>query len=708
MPSLILPQPSPLPLGATYRHNGSETLFAFYGGRNVEGMTLSLFGATEQSSPSREIPISESIESPCGTGGRIWYTSLEVPEEQLYGVRVKGPYDPRNGERYNPHKIIVDPYAFALGRRMRWHSALFGYDSSTRDDLVMSTVDNAPFAPLAAVVDTHSFDWGEDRRPNIAWEDTVIYELHIKGATALHPRIPRHLRGTYLGLASKEFREHLKSLGVTTIELMPIHTSVPSDSTRASFWRYDSLLNFTPEPDYSSCQYPASRLHELKLAIKTLHRDGFEVIMDVVFNHTSEGNQLGPTLSLKGFANGDYYFLCGDEASGKYRHYFDHTGCGNSLNLSSPVALRLVIDSLRYWVEHFHVDGFRFDLATVLTLRDGQHSHECTFLEAVKSDPVLSKVKLIAEPWDTQRHHLSGFPAPWREWNDRYRDDVRRFWRGDSGFLPAVGSRLLSSEDIFPRGSRGSSVSVNFVTSHDGFTLNDLVSYKEKHNEQNGEDNRDGAPENFSANYGHEGLTHDPAILFTRRRQMRNLMATLLLSRGVPMLRAGDELSHSQDGNNNPYCLDNHLVWQDWTNFPPEFLGFVRQTSKLRKRFSALRAPSALRGIEDRLLWFRQDGQEMSDSDWKDSERRSLGLRLESNESLPRNGSRRCTLWILFNSHWEQSERFSLPIDEERHHRFRILLDTTVENPKRMERELKHPGEVDSPYRSIILIQSAS
>jgi glycogen operon protein len=553
---------------------------------------------------------------------------------QLYGLRVHGPWDPLAGHRFNANKVLLDPYARAIGRDLRWDDSMFGYKiGDPQADLALDGRDNAAFAPLAAVLDG-SFDWSGDRAPRTPWHQTVIYELHVKGFTKLHPQLPPELRGTYAGLSSKPAIDHLLSMGVTAVELMPVHHHLDDrhlvEKGLSNYWGYNTVGFFAPDVRYAASPGDAAR--EFKEMVKALHAAGIEVILDVVYNHTAEGNHLGPTISLRGIDNQAYYRLVQDQP----RYYMDFTGTGNSLNMREPRALQLIMDSLRYWVTEMHVDGFRFDLAATLARELFEVDNLSAFFDIIHQDPVLSQVKLIAEPWDVGQggYQVGNFPVGWAEWNGEYRDAVRRLWKGDAQGMAELATRLSGSSDLYERSGRKPYASINFVTCHDGFTLEDLVSYDGKHNEANGEDNRDGSDNNISANHGEEGPTQDPKVLALRERQKRNLMATLLLSQGVPMLRAGDELSQSQRGNNNAYCQDSELSWLNWTldDRKKEFLDFVRAVVRLRASQPALKRRNffqgrRIRGVRD-IAWFEASGHEMRDEAWNNPSVRALAIRL--------------------------------------------------------------------------------
>ena len=542
-----------------------------------------------------------------------------------YGLRVGGPWDPENGLRHNSHKLLLDPYATAIEGEHNWSQNLFGHNFD--EHAQMDTADNAAEVPKC-VVTNPDFEWFDEKAPAIALEDTVIYEAHVKGLTQLHPDVPEELRGTYAGVAHPAIIDHLHRLGVTAIELMPVHQFVQDnhliEKGLTNYWGYNSIGFFAPHGAYSSSGDNGSQVNEFRNMVKNLHAAGIEVILDVVYNHTAEGNHLGPMLSMKGIDNAAYYRLVDDDPSS----YFDTTGTGNSLNVGHPAALRLIMDSLRYWVTVMHVDGFRFDLATTLTRQDGSAELHSAFLTLVEQDPVLRRVKMIAEPWDTAGYQLGGFPATWSEWNGKFRDDVRDFWSGADSVLGTMSQRILGSPDVYEASRRSPLSSVNFVTAHDGFTLVDLTSYQQKHNAANGEGGNDGEDDNRSSNGGAEGPSDDPAVNARRRRLRRNFMATLLLSAGVPMILAGDEIGRTQGGNNNAYCQDNEVSWLDWENADTEMFEFTADLLRLRRENPALRpdwfrqAPGS--GAHDTVVVVRSDGEEFSASDWDNPDARTI------------------------------------------------------------------------------------
>lgn len=612
------------PLGATW--DGSGTNFALFSA-HAEKVELCLFDADGVTETAR-LALPEFTHE-------VWHGYLpDVRPGQLYGYRVHGPYEPDAGHRFNPNKLLLDPYAKALSGELKWHDALFGYTvGHKKGDNSFDKRDSAPYMPKCRVIDP-AFTWGRPIDPH-PWHETIVYEMHTKGYTKLHPQVPEELRGTFGGLASQAVTDYLDELGITAIELLPVHTYVQDRHLVArgstNYWGYNSIGFFAPHSDYMDDPEDVS---VFKSFVQKMHDVDIEVILDVVYNHTAEGNHLGPTLSFRGIDNRSYYYLMDDEP----RFYNDFTGTGNALELRHPKVLSMVMDSLRYWVEVMGVDGFRFDLATTLARVGGVYDEHAGFLDAVAQDPVLGKVKLIAEPWDTGAggYQVGNFPPGWSEWNDQYRDCMRRFWKSDPGQLPEVAARFSGSADIYDRRGRRTWASINFITAHDGFTLNDLVSYNEKHNEANGEGGADGTENNFSWNCGVEGPTDDTEIVKLRRRQIRNMLTTLLLSSGTPMLLGGDEFANTQHGNNNAYCQDNELSWLDWSSAAENepLVDFTRRLISIRRSHIVFHRNRFFRGrvipgtdMKD-VMWLRPDGEEMKDSDWQDADMKALGVRI--------------------------------------------------------------------------------
>jgi isoamylase len=650
----------PYPLGATW--DGEGVNFALYS-EHAEKVELCLFDASGKRETFR-LSLPEQTDM-------VWHGYLpEIRPGQLYGYRVSGPYDPEQGHRFNPHKLLLDPYGKATNGGIRWSDAHFGYRiGHKQEDLSFDRRDDASVMPKNRVIDP-AFTWGSDRPPRVPWHDTIIYELHVKGFTKCHPDVPEHLRGTYAGLATAPVIEYLTRLGVTSIELMPVHSFVDDrrlvERGLRNYWGYNTIGFFALEPRYLA----EKSIREFKTMVKVLHSAGLEVILDVVYNHTAEGNQLGPTLSFKGIDNSAYYRLMPDNP----RYYRDYTGTGNTLNVRHPRVLQLIMDSLRYWVLDMHVDGFRFDLAATLARELHEVDRLGAFLDIIHQDPVLSQVKLIAEPWDLGEggYQVGNFPVGWAEWNDRYRDTVRSYWKGDGGLVGDLAYRLTGSSDLYAHSGRRPYASVNFVTAHDGFTMQDLVSYNEKHNEANGENNRDGNNDNRSWNCGVEGPSDDPNILALRAKQKRNMLATLLLSQGVPMIYAGDEIGHTQQGDNNAYCQDNEISWIDWSLQPNDrdLLAFAQRMIDLRKRHPVFRRRHFFPGrpikggnVKD-VLWLSPSGQEMNEEQWRDASTHCLGMFLagqgldETDERGRKLGDE--NFLILLNGYYQDAP-FTLP-----------------------------------------------
>ena len=622
---------SPSPLGATW--DGAGVNFALFS-EHATRVELCLFDTAGDEQERVRIRMTERTNL-------VWHVYLpDVRPGQIYAYRVYGPWDPQAGHRFNPAKLLLDPYARLIARMPVWDRSLLGHAGQDADGPA-DPIDNAPYAPLGMVAAPDDFDWRGDRRPGIPWRKVVIYEMHVKGFTALHPGVPPDLRGTFRGLASQPAIQHILDLGVTTLELLPVHAHMDEThlirAGRVNYWGYNTLSYFCPDPRFAPGAAPTGVVREFKEMVRALHAAGIEVILDVVYNHTGETDHLGPTLSWRGIDNATYYRLL----PGRRARYQDFTGCGNTVNMQSPVALQMMMDSLRYWVEEMHVDGFRFDLASALARQHYMVDPQSSFFAVLRQDPVLSNLKLIAEPWDLGDggYQVGGFPPGWHEWNGRYRDTVRRFWRGDAGMLPELATRLSGSSDLYKAPGRQPLASVNFITSHDGFTLADLVSYDAKHNEANGEQNRDGETNNFSWNSGEEGPTSNAAIVELRDRQRRNLILTLFTSLGVPMLSGGDELGRTQLGNNNAYCQDSPLSWTAWQLTPRDepFLQFVRTVIAFRARTAVFQRRNFLNGRDAArtdVLWLRPDGREMTGADWGDASRRSLGMFLDG-QAIP-------------------------------------------------------------------------
>ncbi|KAB8146004.1 glycogen debranching protein GlgX [Chloroflexia bacterium SDU3-3] len=660
----ILPG-DPYPLGATW--DGQGVNFALFA-EHATGVELCLFDSPESPTETVRIPIGSQTD-------QVWHVYVPgIGPGQLYGYRVSGPYDPFHGLRFNQHKLLVDPYAKALTGDIAWHDAVFAYPiGAPEGDMLPDQRESAPHMPRCVVVDP-AFDWGNDAAPRTPLHESIIYELHVKGFTKLHPEVPANLRGTYAGLGHAAAIAYLKELGVTAVELLPVHQFVDDRSLvergLRNYWGYNTLAYLAPDFRYSSSGVRGEQVREFKAMVKAMHAAGIEVILDVVYNHTCEGNHLGPTLSMKGVDNAVYYRLVGDQP----RYYMDYTGCGNSLNMLHPRTLQLVMDSLRYWVQEMHVDGFRFDLASTLARGLYNGDRLSAFFDTIHQDPVLSQVKLIAEPWDIGPggYQVGNFPVLWAEWNGKYRDTVRRYWKGDEAQVAELAYRLSGSSDLYQRNGRSPYASVNFITAHDGFTLRDLVSYNEKHNDANGEGNRDGESHNNSWNCGAEGETDDAGINALRARQQRNMLATLLLSQGVPMLVAGDEFSRSQGGNNNAYCQDNDVSWVHWDHAPEaaDLLSFTKRLIQMRKAHPVLARRSFFQGRSIRgenvrdIEWYSLDGTQMGDGQWAEGYVRCLGMLLNGQlmDELDERGAAISddVLIILLNAHYDPLP-FTLP-----------------------------------------------
>ena len=690
------------PLGATY--DGSGTNFAVFS-EVAERVELCLFDAD---GAETRVTLPE-------VDGFIWHGFLPLIEPgQRYGYRVYGPYDPAAGHRCNPNKLLLDPYAKAIDGTFDWNQSLFGYDFGDEDS--RNDDDSAASMPKSVVINPF-FDWGVDRPPKHEYADSVIYEAHVKGLTQTHPDVPEQIRGTYAAVAHPAIVEHLKSLGITAIELMPVH-HFANDSTLiekglSNYWGYNTIAFLAPDPKYASSTTPGGQVQEFKAMVRALHEADIEVILDVVYNHTAEGNHMGPTLSMRGIDNAAYYRLVDDDK----KYYMDYTGTGNSLNVGHPHSLQLIMDSLRYWVTEMHVDGFRFDLASTLAREFYDVDKLSTFFELVQQDPTVSQVKLIAEPWDVGPggYQVGNFPPQWTEWNGKYRDTVRDFWRGEDATLDEFAYRLTGSADLYEHTARRPVASINFVIAHDGFTLRDLVSYNDKHNEANGEGNNDGESHNRSWNCGVEGPSDDPEINALRSRQERNFLTTLLLSQGVPMICHGDELGRTQGGNNNGYCQDNEITWIDWANADKDLLEFARTVSALRAAHPVFRRrrffsgkPVGRRGeggLPD-ISWFAPDGSEMTGEDWGAGFSKSVAVFLNG-QGIPDRDTRgqRVTddsFLLCFNAHYEAIE-FTLP-PKEFGTEWRPVIDTEAAIADSRER-IAAASSVSVGARSLIVLE---
>ena len=701
----------PYPLGATWMGNGVN--FAIFS-EHATGVELCLFDNIEDTEENIRIPVTEQTD-------QVWHVFLpDARPGQLYGFRVSGPYDPERGLRFNSSKLLLDPYAKAIAGEVSWADEMFAYVvGDKKEDLAQDFRDDAWGVPKSVVIDT-GFDWQGDRRPGIPLHDSVIYELHVKGFSKLWPDVSEELRGFYAALGTPAAIDYFKKLGVTAIELLPVHTHIDDkalvDRGLTNYWGYNTIGFFAPHAQYSSSGQMGEQVSEFKSMVRSLHAAGIEVILDVVYNHTGEGNQLGPTLCFRGIDNAAFYRLLADNP----RFYLDYTGTGNTVDTLNPRTLQLVMDSLRYWVCEMHVDGFRFDLAPALA-RDGTGVNKFhAFFKVIEQDPVLSQVKLIAEPWDVGDggYQVGNFPAPFSEWNGKYRDAVRGFWKGDEGRIGEMGYRLTGSPDLYRHSGRRPYASINFVTAHDGFTLNDLVSYNEKHNEANGDGNKDGDNNNLSWNCGVEGPTDDPQINALRERQRRNFLTTLFLSQGVPMLTGGDEGGRTQNGNNNAYCQDNEISWFNWERDEKQnqFLEFTRRLIQLRKDHPVFRRPKffqgrRIRGSEIRdVMWFNPGGNQMSEEEWASPFVRCVGMLLSGDTSdvLTFEGEpvRDDTFLLLINAHYEPIP-FVLPGQE--NIEWQLVLDTMDANGfLREPKKFASGDDVDLGGRAVCLLQLVS
>src|SRR5712671_4199815 len=699
MPRSRLREGQPFPLGATW--DGLGVNFALFSA-NATRVELCIFD-TEGKKEIDRMDMPEYTDE-------VWHCYLpDARPGTVYGYRVHGPYEPDHGHRFNHHKLLIDPYAKQLVGELQWNDALFGYTIGHPDkDLSFDERDSAPYIPKARVIDP-AFTWGNLRRKRWPWPQTLIYETHVKGFTKLNRRLPEALRGTYSGLGHADSIEYLTKLGVTSLELLPVHAFIDDrylvEKKLRNYWGYNTIGFFAPEPRYMATPFA----NEFKEMVNHLHAAGLEVIMDVVYNHTAEGNEGGPTLSFKGIDNLSYYRLLPDNK----RYYINDTGTGNTVNLSHSRVLQMVGDSLRYWAQEMRIDGFRFDLATILAREPYGFDEGGSFLDACRQDPMLSSLKLIAEPWDVGPggYQVAHFPPGWAEWNDRYRDTVREYWKGDEGKLSDMATRVAGSADMFNRRGRRPWASVNFITAHDGFNLNDLVSYNDKHNEANGEENRDGHSNNHSWNHGVEGPTDDPVIKELRARQQRNLLATLLLSKGTPMILAGDELSHTQNGNNNAYAQDNPMTWLDWERITPEgrdLLEFTRKLIAVRKAYPILYRGRFVGGqyneeldVKD-VTWLSPTGQEMDQRQWEDTKAKCFGMLLDG-LAQPTGIKRRgddATLLLVINAHHDMVE-FTLPEVPDGKSWFRLIDSNVAGKAETPAFEFGHRYQVTS--RSLLV-----
>lgn len=692
---------SSYPLGATFDGNGTNFALFSEGAEKVE---LCLFDDDGTETRIELIDVD----------AYVWHAYLpEVRPGQVYGYRVHGPYDPANGMRFNPNKVLLDPYAKAVNGQVAWGQSVFGYNFGEPDS---RNDEDSAAAAMKGVVVNPFFDWSGDRLPKTPYAESFIYEAHVKGLTQLHPLVPEELRGTYSGIAHPAVIEHLQKLGVTAIELMPVHQFVDDSTLQekglSNYWGYNTIAFFAPQNTYASSGQRGEQVQEFKAMVRALHAAGIEVILDVVYNHTAEGNHLGPTLSMRGIDNVAYYKLEDDDK----RYYTDYTGTGNSLNAGNPHALQLIMDSLRYWVLEMHVDGFRFDLASVLAREFYDVDRLATFFELVQQDPVVSQVKLIAEPWDVGPggYQVGNFPPQWTEWNGKYRDTVRDFWRGEPSTLGEFASRLTGSSDLYAHSGRWPVASINFVTAHDGFTLRDLVSYNEKHNDANGEDGRDGESHNRSYNFGVEGPTDDPDILALRSRQQRNFLSTLLLSQGVPMLLHGDELGRTQGGNNNGYAQDNEITWVDWESADTSLIDFTAALSRLRRQHPTFRRSRFFNGGPVRseegapvpdVVWLRPDGTVMQPEDWDSGFGRAVGVYLNGHGIRERDRRGEPITddhFILFFNAGEEPVSVRLPNAD-----YGASWDILVDTAARLADggPVKPEGEIEVAERSMVVLR---
>lgn len=695
----------PFPLGATWDGHGVN--FALYT-ECATGVTLCLFKDINDDAETLRLNITER-------SGHIWHAYIpNMQVGQLYAYRVDGPYDPGNGMRFNPNKLLLDPNAKAIAGEILLTDATYGYEiGNPQEDLSFSKTDSAAAMPKCIVIDP-DFNWENDTKPKIPLHKTIIYELHVKGFTKLHPRIPEQLRGTYAGLAHPESIKYLKDLGITTVELMPVHYFINDRSLTekglSNYWGYNTIGFFAPATKYNSSGVDGSQVNEFKTMVKELHKAGIEVILDVVFNHTAEGNQMGPTLSFKGIDNAMYYRLTEDK-----RYYNDYTGTGNTLNTRLPPVLRLIMDSLRYWIQEMHVDGFRFDLAATLARELHEVDRLSSFFDIIYQDPVISQVKLIAEPWDIGDggYQVGNFPAGWSEWNGKYRDCMRDFWRGSDSMLGEFAERFTGSSDLYRDDSRRPTASINFMTAHDGFTLADLVSYNEKHNEANGEDNNDGDSNNRSWNCGAEGPTDNHDVINLRKKQQRNFLTTLFLSQGVPMLLAGDEIGRSQQGNNNAYCQDNEISWLNWEKADEELLEFTKMLIHLCKSHPVFCRRGWFQGQKIRasntedIAWFKPGGDKMTEDDWTNGYAKSLAVYLNGKgiHSLGPKGEKIIddNFYLIFNA-YDGDIKYRLP-DAKYGNKWKKIIDT--DNITGNENEsFEATNEIDVKSRSVVVLMN--
>ena len=691
-------------MGATWDKRGVN--FALFS-ENGTFVDLLLYESMQSEQPKERIRLTEKT-------GSVWHAYLpDLLPGQLYAYSVGGPYEPENGKRFNPDKALIDPYTKAIAGTIQWNDTLFGYMiGDDRKDLSFDDRDSGPFLPKSVVIET-DYNWEDDKVLKIPWSETIIYEMHVRGFTKTHPDVPEEKRGTYAGLASPKVIRYLKDLGVTAVELLPIHHRVDNkflvDAGLVNYWGYNTIGYFAPDPRYSSSGVMGEQVVEFKDMVKNLHKAGIEVILDVVYNHTGEGNHLGPTLSFRGIDNLSYYKVSPENP----RYYVDFTGTGNSLNMRHPNVVQLILDSLRYWVLDMHVDGFRFDLATTLGREVWDFDRLSSFFKVIQQDPVVSQVKLIAEPWDLGNggYQVGNFPALLAEWNGKYRDSIRRFWRGDESQVPEMAYRLTGSSDLYQENGRNPFASINFVTCHDGFTLNDLVSYNSKHNEANMEDNRDGTDDNISWNFGVEGPTENPEINEIRLRQEKNFLSTLFLSQGVPMMLGGDEFGRTQKGNNNAYCQDNEISWFDWklVDTHRDLLEFARRLISFRRQHPVLRRRKffqgkKLFGASKDITWLQANGTEMTEEAWNESRIHTLGMILSGDaiDEFNQEGLRIAdeTLLVLLNAS-ESDVDFRIPRSATR---WELLFTTYSRELMEEERVVKRGEMFNLEGRSVVVM----
>jgi isoamylase len=699
---------TPYPIGATW--DGEGVNFALHS-EYATAVELCLFDAEHGTGETHRIFLPEHSH-------QVWHGYVPgLKPGQLYGFRVHGPYDPTNGHRFNPNKVLIDPYAKAIAGVVEWHDSLFGYNfDADEKDLSFSESDSAPYIPKSVVVDDAAYDWEGDKRSRVSYHNSIIYEMHVKGFTKLHPGIPEEIRGTYAALGHPVTIQYLKTLGVTTVELMPVHQFVNDHSLIQkglnNYWGYNTIAFFAPDVRYASADHRGGQVNEFKDMVKALHKAGIEVLLDVVYNHTAEGNELGPTLSFKGIDNATYYRLTEPDK----RYYMDYTGTGNTLNARLPNVLRMIMDSLRYWVEVMHVDGFRFDLAPTLARELHEVDRLSAFFHIIHQDPVLAQVKLIAEPWDIGEdgYQVGNFPPGWAEWNGKYRDCIRDYWRGSDSMLGEFAQRFTGSPDLYQDDNRRPTASINFLCAHDGFTLHDLVSYNEKHNEANGEDNRDGEDHNRSWNCGAEGETDDAAVNSLRNLQKRNFLATLFLSQGVPMIVAGDELGKTQKGNNNAYCQDNEISWIDWEHADQALLQFTQRVIALKKAHPSFCRRRWFQGqpikgseLHD-IAWFLPEGGLMEEHNWNEDFAKSLGVFLNGQglHSVGMKGEKIIddSFYIIFNAYHDHLD-YVLPSTEYAA-AWQILLDTA--NDQESAAVYPASSTIDVAGRSVVLLKSVN